>query len=115
MKTIRDTFKEREKKKMKRKHTDEAFNNINDLLSKLSKKGYESYFKNKDDMMNKTEITELGVILNVKNNKQNTPYSIIVTPTYLTDKDEFRKKILEMADSIFENFPNLNEQQQTIQ
>lgn len=95
------------------KQVDEAFENMNDLLSKLTTKGYDNYFKDKDDFMNKMWITELGIQLKVKD-EQNTPYSIIVTPSHLTDNDELRKKIVEMAESIKENFPNLYNQQ-TIQ
>lgn len=95
------------------KQVDEAFENMNDLLSRLTTEGYDNYFKDKDDFMNKMWITELGIQLKVKD-EQNTPYSIIVTPSHLTDNDELRKKIVEMAESIKENFPNLYNQQ-TIQ
>ena len=92
------------------KEVDEAFENMNDLLSKLTTKGYDSYFKDKDDLMNKTQITELGIQVKVKD-EQNTPYTIIVTPSHLTDNDEYRKKIVDMAESIKENFPDLYNQQ----
>ena len=61
-------------------------------------------------MLDKTQITALGIQIKVKD-KQNVPYSIIVTPSHLTDNDEYRKRIVEMAESIKENFPNLNNQQ----
>ena len=89
---------------------DEAFKNMNDLLFKLTTKGYKSYFKDKQEMLDKTQITALGIQIKVKD-KQNVPYSIIVTPSHLTDNDEYRKRIVEMAESIKENFPNLNNQQ----
>ena len=98
---------------MKKKEVDEAFENMNDLLSRLTTEGYDNYFKDKDDFMNKMWITALGIQLKVKD-EQNTPYSIIVTPSHLTDNDELRKKIVYMAESIKENFPNLYNQQ-TIQ
>ena len=92
------------------KQVDDAFENMNDLLSKLSDRGYDSYFKDKDDLMNKTQITHLGILVKVKD-KQNKPYEIIVTPSHLTDADEFRKKIVFMAEGIKKNFPNLFNQQ----
>ena len=92
------------------KQVDEAFYNMHDLLSKLTTKGYFSYFKDKDGLMNQTQITELGILVKVKD-EQNTPYKIIVTPSHLSDDDEFRKMIVHMAEGIKKNFPNLYNQQ----
>ena len=92
------------------KQLDEAFDNMNDLLSKLTPKGLYSYFEDKEDAMNKTRFTSFGVEVNVKD-KKDTPYKIIVTPSHLTDDDEMRKLILYMAESIKENFPELLNQQ----
>ena len=111
---MKNNKKNESEKKMKSnkipKQVDEAFDNMNDLLSKLTTKGYNSYFKDKQEMLDKTQITALGIKIKVKD-KQNVPYSIIVTPSHLTDIDEFRKLILEMADATKKNFPNLNKQQ----
>ena len=118
----RGTYEQRKESKMKelRKESkmkvkaeiDEAFDNTEDLLSNLTDKGYDGYFKDKQGLLDNTKVTRLGVMLNLKN-EQNKPYSVIVTPSYLTDVDEFRKSILEMADGIKRNFPHLNEQQTT--
>ncbi len=117
----RGTYEQRKESKMKemRKESkmmppqiDEAFDNTEDLLSNLTDKGYEGYFKDKQGLLNNTKVTRLGVMLNLKN-EQDKPYSVIVTPSHLTDKDEFRKTILVMADGIKKNFPHLNEQQTT--
>ena len=118
----RGTYEQRKESKMKemRKESnmiippeiDEAFDNSYDLLSNLTDKGFEGYFKDKQRLLNNTKVTRLGVMLNLKN-EQDKPYSVIVTPSHLTDVDEFRKSILVMADGIKKNFPHLNEQQTT--
>ena len=118
----RGTYEQRKESKMKemRKESnmiippeiDEAFDNSYDLLSNLTDKGFEGYFKDKQGLLNNTKVTRLGVMLNLKN-EQDKPYSVIVTPSHLTDVDEFRKSILVMADGIKKNFPHLNEQQTT--
>jgi hypothetical protein len=113
----RGTYEQRKESKVKVKAETpqeilEAFDNTEDLLSNLTDKGYDGYFKDKQGLLDNTKVTRLGVMLNLKN-EQNKPYSVIVTPSYLTDVDEFRKSILEMADGIKRNFPHLNEQQTT--
>jgi hypothetical protein len=86
------------------KHVDDAFDNVNEVLDAMTTQGQKDLdiYENK---MEKGHISSFGIVLNMKNSK-GKGFSVLVMDT--DDINTFRRRILEGADGIRENFPSLD-------
>ena len=84
---------------------DDAFDNLNDLMDAMTTQGQKDLdiYEDKGD---KLVLTKFGCVIDLKN-RNGKGFSVLVTDT--NDIDVFRKRILDAAKGIQENFPHLME------
>jgi len=80
-----------------------SFNNLEDILRHLTDEGLESLQFNATQM-DKYHITQFGIKCEMKN-RHGDGFSVLVMDD--DDADKFRLQILEGAEGIRRNFPNL--------
>ena len=82
---------------------DDAFDNMNDLMRAMTTEGQKDLGIH-EDKGDKLSLTSFGCVIDLKN-RNGKGFSVLVTDT--DDIDVFRKRILDAAKGIQENFPHL--------
>ena len=84
-----------------------SFNNVEDILHVITDEGLKKldYKVSNYNMKNKTDITQMGVVITLRN-RNNNPFKVVVCPDYLSEDDNFRNVLYKMGKGVEENFPH---------